>query len=857
MKDSKYFKNPAKNKEFSDAMEAQIAKTAKGPLPLERMPGFSDSEDDGHESEDLLAGSGSDDDEDEVELRGSAKKSSTELDDDGSETELDDDSTQSEDLLRNEGEGLGLKVGDSVSRGSSFDTSTSADSGDMGRTSMPKGGVEDSEYAKGSEKKNSIVQIFNTASEFDYDNPHLKSSSTSWTGSGTVIKFEDKLMILTNAHVTDNYRRLQVRKSTGAKKYTARAINICSEADLALLEIVQNPEEFFGGIKPIELAQDLDVVAAGKKVSVKGFPMGGNELSETFGRVSRVEVSTYVHRMQELLQIQVDAAINAGNSGGPVFHKDKLAGVAFQGIAFADGLGYIIPNCIVKKFLRDSLKQDPRLRGFPELPFDTQDLDNEDQREVMGMSSEQSGILVLKVPTLFNAGAGVKSGDVLMEINGKRINNDATIDYPWLNHVDWTHEAAMSDIGANLPAKVLRDGQVLDINITVESQFSQSLMARPIRYNRGPTYLIESGFTFCPVSQNNIENLNEDQLFRGKKIDLAARVVETDEIIFINNVFSSDLTNSFDRFEGLALNRVNDIEVKNMVHLKEIFEDIDIGSVIKYELCNGAVVHIKKFTAEQDQELAEQNDLEGVTKTSSDLNSDMIAHYFVRHVDVRSRVRADGSVIIAADYEANKDTVLDLSVSVAAKTALGTTGHGTIAPTHRAPKSRPSSSSSSSSGARLSLVRTDRHAPKSRRASKRRVVESDSDGDDELEVAVVSRPSKAKAKVRAEASTSSRRARSDSEADDSDEMSDGMRDFIVDDEKEFTGLANMKGGREAMEAVNMLSLSHRQAFQSRLGELAEDDSSEDEDFVPDEPKAGNKRAGSGAGRNSKRRKNKY
>ncbi|MBT6207176.1 MAG: hypothetical protein HOI53_04050, partial [Francisellaceae bacterium] len=55
MKDSKYFKNPAKNKEFSDAMEAQIAKTAKGPLPLERMPGFSDSEDDGHESEDLLA----------------------------------------------------------------------------------------------------------------------------------------------------------------------------------------------------------------------------------------------------------------------------------------------------------------------------------------------------------------------------------------------------------------------------------------------------------------------------------------------------------------------------------------------------------------------------------------------------------------------------------------------------------------------------------------------------------------------------------------------------------------------------------------------------------------------------------
>jgi S1-C subfamily serine protease len=56
------------------------------------------------------------------------------------------------------------------------------------------------------------------------------------------------------------------------------------------------------------------------------------KLSITEGVVSRIEHSNYAHSGAYLLTCQIDAPINAGNSGGPVIQDDKIVGVAFQGL---------------------------------------------------------------------------------------------------------------------------------------------------------------------------------------------------------------------------------------------------------------------------------------------------------------------------------------------------------------------------------------------------------------------------------------------------------------------------------------------------------------------------------------------
>ena len=100
-------------------------------------------------------------------------------------------------------------------------------------------------------------------------------------------------------------------------------------------------------------------------VQVVGYPIGGEEVSITEGVVSRIEVQRYEHSQRHLLAVTVDAAINEGNSGGPVFARGKVVGIAFQAIPDAENIGEMVPAPILQRFL-DGVKQgkDARVPGL-------------------------------------------------------------------------------------------------------------------------------------------------------------------------------------------------------------------------------------------------------------------------------------------------------------------------------------------------------------------------------------------------------------------------------------------------------------------------------------------------------------
>ncbi|CAI5974671.1 unnamed protein product [Closterium sp. NIES-64] len=91
-------------------------------------------------------------------------------------------------------------------------------------------------------------------------------------------------------------------------------------------------------------------------VTVVGYPIGGDTISVTSGVVSRIEVTAYVHGASELLGVQIDAAINSGNSGGPAFNAaGECVGIAFQSMRGdeAENIGYIIPTPVIHHFISD------------------------------------------------------------------------------------------------------------------------------------------------------------------------------------------------------------------------------------------------------------------------------------------------------------------------------------------------------------------------------------------------------------------------------------------------------------------------------------------------------------------------
>ncbi|RYR25338.1 hypothetical protein Ahy_B02g059043 [Arachis hypogaea] len=98
------------------------------------------------------------------------------------------------------------------------------------------------------------------------------------------------------------------------------------DCDIALLSV--ESDEFWRDMEPLRLGR---LPHLQDSVTVVGYPLRGDTISVTKRVASRIEVTSYAHGSSDLLGIQIDAAINSGNSGGPAFNdQGECIGVAFQ-----------------------------------------------------------------------------------------------------------------------------------------------------------------------------------------------------------------------------------------------------------------------------------------------------------------------------------------------------------------------------------------------------------------------------------------------------------------------------------------------------------------------------------------------
>lgn len=158
----------------------------------------------------------------------------------------------------------------------------------------------------------SILKVHCTHSEPDYLIPWQKQHQTMSTSSGFVIEIPStgERTVMTNAHSVEYGSIVQVQRRGGELKYEATIRVIANECDLALLDV--EDEEFWKDLEPLEFGA---LPALQQDVEVLGYPTGGDSLSITQGVVSRIEMQEYSQASTHLLAIQIDAAINAGNSG--------------------------------------------------------------------------------------------------------------------------------------------------------------------------------------------------------------------------------------------------------------------------------------------------------------------------------------------------------------------------------------------------------------------------------------------------------------------------------------------------------------------------------------------------------------
>lgn len=345
----------------------------------------------------------------------------------------------------------------------------------------------------------SVVKVLTVSDSPDYGQPWQTRGPQHSSGSGAVVKTARGLRVLTNAHVVENHVFVEVQRSGSAQKSVAEVEGVGHECDLALLKA---DAAFFEGAEPLSSGP---LPRLGDRVTAMGFPIGGDRLSVTEGVVSRIEVSAYAQTERPLLAIQLDAAINSGNSGGPVFKDDRLIGIAFQSLDEGENISYAIAAPIVEHFLRDV--DDGTFHGFPDLGITWQGLESRTQRAYLGLGDDGLGVLVTGVVYGSSAWSKLESGDVLLEIAGVTIACDGTVPLRRGEPVDLSYVVTQHQVGESLELAIVRRKKRRKIRVRLERP---RRLVPEDRYDVRPTYFVFGGLVFVPLTRDYLKSFGEE-----------------------------------------------------------------------------------------------------------------------------------------------------------------------------------------------------------------------------------------------------------------------------------------------------------------------------------------------------------
>jgi serine protease Do len=262
-------------------------------------------------------------------------------------------------------------------------------------------------------------------------------------GSGFIISPDG--YILTNNHVVDKGRDIKVALSDG-RVLDAKLIGKSKEIDIALLKVEAEdlPAVVFG---------DSDALEVGDWVVAIGNPFGLSQ-TVTAGIVSAKGRVIGAGPYDDL--IQTDAAINPGNSGGPLFNtKGEVVGINTMIIAAGQNLGFAVPISMVKSVL-PSIKE----KGRPDMGWlgvTAQQL-TPDLAAALDLAEPIGALVTGVVKGGPAAKSGLQRGDVIIELDGKKI----------LDPAELPRMVAFGHIGKTVQMKVIRRGKPMDLTATIE-----------------------------------------------------------------------------------------------------------------------------------------------------------------------------------------------------------------------------------------------------------------------------------------------------------------------------------------------------------------------------------------------------
>lgn len=290
--------------------------------------------------------------------------------------------------------------------------------------------------------------LFGIPGQDDEDEPQAAPRKQQGGGSGFVV--EASGYVLTNAHVVKDQDEIKV-ELFDRTRLDAKVVGIDEKADVAVLKVEPGKTKLqvlaFGNSDELKIGHW--VLAMGSPYMFRNTVTAGIVSAKGRNEMQGDGYSDY---------IQTDAAVNPGNSGGPLVNlKGQVVGInssiwsrsgGYQGISFA------IPINMARKIAEDLIHDGEVSRGWLGISIDDVDAELAD---ALGIEGRNGARVMQVVPGAPADKAGVKSGDIVLSISGKGVTGSA----------DLRNQVASERPGAKVVLKVLRDGKEMDVPVVL------------------------------------------------------------------------------------------------------------------------------------------------------------------------------------------------------------------------------------------------------------------------------------------------------------------------------------------------------------------------------------------------------
>lgn len=277
-------------------------------------------------------------------------------------------------------------------------------------------------------------------------------------GSGVIIDAA-KGYVLTNNHVISQAQKISVQLNDG-REFDAKLVGSDDQSDIALLQL-QNPSH----LTQIAIA-DSDKLRVGDFAVAVGNPFGLGQTA-TSGIISALGRSGLNLEGLENF-IQTDASINRGNSGGALLNLNgELIGINTAILAPGGGsvgIGFAIPSNMAQTLAQQLIQFGEIKRGL--LGIKGMEM-SADIAKAMNIDAQRGAFVSEVLPNSGSAKAGIKSGDVIVSMNGKPLSSFAEL----------RSRIATTEPGTKVKLGLLRDGKPLDVEVTLDKSTSSTASA--------------------------------------------------------------------------------------------------------------------------------------------------------------------------------------------------------------------------------------------------------------------------------------------------------------------------------------------------------------------------------------------